>query len=294
MAVSHHEHYMTSFLLDYINKHKKKWKTQPKIIYGEKYGNMIILVFGKPRTAVLAHMDEVGFMVGNKNRLLKVGNTKPRYGDKLYGYNENGDRVFATIDETKKKIKYKAKKKLPIGTILSFCPNWKQTNKYITNNAHDDCVGILILLNLAKKLKNGVLIFTTQEETSAGKNLGVIAKYIYETCKINQVLIADVTSITQEGIEMNQGPVIGVGVNEMPSPFYLSKITNIIGNNIDIQLEIRETGSSDFSRLLYSPYVFNICFIGCPIEDKHSSHEKISINDVSNMLKVYSKLMKYL
>ena len=296
MSVSSHEHRMKTFLLDYINKHKKCWKKKPKIVYGEKFNNMIILVFGKPRTAVLAHMDEIGFMAGNKNRLFEIGNTEVKKGDKLYGYNNKNEKINAVVSKVGKKLlKFSSKQNISIGTVLSYSPTWKETKKYIIGGANDNCVGILTLLHLAKTLENGILIFTTQEETSMDKNLGSIAKYLYEICKIKQVLVVDAASTTKD-IIICKGPVIGVGIEEIPSPFYLSKINKIIEkHNFSIQLEIRDDfETSDFSRLTYSPYTFDICFIGFPIEKMHSTYEKVCKTDISTMFDIYSALMKNL
>ena len=296
LSVSSYEHRMKEFLLDYINKHKKNWKKTPKIVHGKKFNNMILLIFGKPRTAVLAHMDEVGFMAGNNNQLFEVGNTEPKKGDKLYGYNSKNEKINAVVSKVGSKfLKFNSKKNIPLGTILSYSPTWRETKKYITSGGNDNCVGVLTLLHLAKNLDNGILIFTTQEETSMDKSLGSVAKYLYETYKTKQILIADVVSATKD-VVMCKGPVVGIGIDEMPSPFYLSRITSIIEkNNFPVQLEISDNlGTSDFTRLTYSPYTFDMCFIGIPIEKIHSSHEKVCKTDISTMFDIYSVLMKYL
>ena len=157
----------------------------------------------------------------------------------------------------------------------------------------DNCIGILNLLHIAKNLKNGILVFTQGEEKEDG-GLGSIAKYIYEKCKVSQILISDVTSVTT-GIKHGDGSVIGVGVEELPNPQFLRNITDILTKNkLDVQAEIRKTGKSDFSRLLLTPYNFEMCYIGCPVSHKHSSNEKIYKKDIINMFEVYTKLMRSL
>lgn len=59
-APSGNESALTDFILKYIEANKNKWKTQPVIFAGDDFQNCIILVFGKPRTAVYAHMDNIG------------------------------------------------------------------------------------------------------------------------------------------------------------------------------------------------------------------------------------------
>ena len=148
-------------------------------------------------------------------------------------------------------------------------------------------------MRIAKKLENGILVFTQKEEIEDA-GLGSIAKYIYETCKVSQILISDVTSVTKN-IKHGRGSVIGIGAEEMPDQEFLQEINKITTSlHLPIQPEIRQTGSSDFSRLLMTPYHFDMCFIGIPVSHKHSSCEKVFKRDIANMFDVYSTLMKHL
>jgi putative aminopeptidase FrvX len=56
-APSGNEAGMKNFILEYIKENVKNWKHQPKIIEGKHFQDNIILIFGKPRTAIFAHMD---------------------------------------------------------------------------------------------------------------------------------------------------------------------------------------------------------------------------------------------
>lgn len=62
-----------NFLLQYIKQNQSAWKTKPKIYQGEDFQDCLILVFGKPTTAVFAHMDSVGFTVRYENQLIPIG-----------------------------------------------------------------------------------------------------------------------------------------------------------------------------------------------------------------------------
>jgi len=289
IAVTGNEERMTSFLLDYIRKNKHKWKRKPKIIHGKKFGNMIILVFGKPRTAALAHMDEVGFMTAHDNKLLRLGHSKEKNKDKLYGF-VNNKRVFATVIKKPRHISYRSQSNIPLGTILSYVSNWRESKNYITSPAIDNCAGILNLLYIARKLENGILVFTEREEGSNG-GLGSIAKYIYEKCGVSQILISDITP-TSTTVKHGKGAVIGVGIEELPDQQFLHKI-NTIATTYDLptQAEIRKTGKSDFSRLAATPYIFDMCYLGVPVSNKHSSSEKMFKRDLEDMFAVYSELM---
>jgi hypothetical protein len=82
-APSGEEKPLRDFLLQWIKKEKKKWKVQPTIVVGEEFQDCIILKFGKPRTAIFAHMDSIGFTVRYFNQLLSIGSPDAEMGTKL-------------------------------------------------------------------------------------------------------------------------------------------------------------------------------------------------------------------
>src|SRR5687768_6039659 len=84
-APSGNEVAMKDFLLSYIKENQKKWKVRPKVISGKGFQDNIILIFGKPRTAVFAHTDSIGFTVRYGKQLVKIGGPALRTGMKLVG-----------------------------------------------------------------------------------------------------------------------------------------------------------------------------------------------------------------
>lgn len=64
---------MKNFLLDYIEQNSQRWLVRPQILVDESMLDCIGLVFGRPRLAIFAHMDTVGFMVHYQNQLVPVG-----------------------------------------------------------------------------------------------------------------------------------------------------------------------------------------------------------------------------
>ena len=44
------------FLIDYVNKNKGEWTTVPELYYGDGFQDTLILVFGKPKTAIFAFL----------------------------------------------------------------------------------------------------------------------------------------------------------------------------------------------------------------------------------------------
>src|SRR6476646_10499530 len=72
-APSGHEKLVKDFLLKYIKREKTNWRSKPEIIEGDEFQDCLILKFGKPRTAIFAHMDTVGFSVRYFNQLVSIG-----------------------------------------------------------------------------------------------------------------------------------------------------------------------------------------------------------------------------
>src|ERR1700751_2069951 len=101
---------MKDFLLDYIKKEKNKWQAKPKIYSGEGFQDCIILVFGKPCTAIFAHMDSIGFTVRYEKQLVKIGG--PRTSDGMHLVDEKGRNAVLHVIKDKhtgfEKLEYKS------------------------------------------------------------------------------------------------------------------------------------------------------------------------------------------
>src|ERR671912_1274233 len=80
---------MKEFLLKYIGKESKKWKVKPEI-FQDGLQDCLVLKFGKPRTAIFAHMDSIGFTVRYQNQLLPIRSPDAEAGTKLDGSDSKG------------------------------------------------------------------------------------------------------------------------------------------------------------------------------------------------------------
>ena len=90
-STSGDEYLMKDFLIDFIKKNMNSWKNKPELIYGKDFQDCLILKFGKPRTAVYAHMDSVGFTVRYNNELIKIGGAKIINKTELVGNDSKGN-----------------------------------------------------------------------------------------------------------------------------------------------------------------------------------------------------------
>lgn len=291
-APSGEEVEMKNFLLQYISENKKNWKVQPEIIQGEGLQDCLMLVFGKPRTAVFAHMDSIGFTVRYFDQLITIGGPHVETGYKLWGKDSLGPIICELlVDENQ--LSYKFGRAIERGTSLVFECNFRETAEEIQSCYLDNRLGLYNTLKLAENLEDGIIAFSCWEEHGGG-SVPFLAKIIYEEYKVKQALISDITWVT-EGVEPGKGVVISMRDKNIPRRSYINKIINICENaQIDFQIEVEGSGSSDGRELQLSPYPFDWCFIGAPEDNVHSPDEIVHKHDMDCMLKVYEELMKKL
>lgn len=292
-APSGEEFRMKEFLLQYIRKEKSKWKNQPKIIQGEQFQDCLILKFGKPRTAVFAHMDTVGFTVRYFNQLVSIGSPDAEAGARLVGKDSQGDIDCTLVYDHEQHAFFQFGRSVDRGTSLTYHIDFRETKDYIQTPYLDNRLGILNALNLCKTLKDGVVIFSCWEE-HVGGSVGYLADYIYKKWGVRQALISDITWIT-DGVLPGKGVVVSLRDRNIPRKAFVDKILRIAGSSgIDVQLEVEGSGSSDGGELQRSHLPFDWCFIGAPEEGPHTPHEKVHKHDVAEMFRLYELLMKAL
>lgn len=290
---------MTNFILDYVNEHKSSWKTQPIIHAGNGFQENIILVFGKPRTAVFAHIDSIGFTVRYNNELVKLGGPRLNQGIELYGYDSQNNLVEGTLqvqeaqNNEPAKITLKSKKNAEPGTNLVYKQQFIEDEKYIQSCYLDNRLGVLNALKLCETLENGIVVFSTLEEVS-GASPRHLGRFIYQNYHVTQALISDITWVTQ-GVQHGKGVAISVRDSGIPRRIYVRKIVEIAQkHNIQYQIEVESSGGSDGNHIQKSGYPIDWCFVGAPEDFVHTPNEKVHKKDFEAMLKLYQLLMQEL
>ena len=288
-APSGSEFLLTEFLLDYIEEHKNSWSKQPIIHQGGEFHDAIVLVFGKPTTAIFAHIDSIGFTVGYGNKLIKIGGPQTENGYKLVGEDSLGEiecELFVENDE----ISYIFNREIERGTTLTFKPEFKSEEGFVNCCYMDNRLGILNALEVAKTLENGIICFSCYEEQGGG-SAQFLGKFIYDNYMVRQSLISDITWITS-GVQHGNGVAISMRDSGIPRRRYLNRIIEIAkASKVDYQLEVESAGGSDGNVLHRSPYPFDWCFIGAAEDNVHSPYEKVAIKDFESMVALYKALM---
>jgi putative aminopeptidase FrvX len=281
---------MKDFLLDYIKKNKKNWKHKPKVIHGKGFQDNIILVFGKPRTAIFAHTDSIGFTVRYGKQLVKIGGPRIEKGYELIGSDSKG-KCEATLNVVKDTIEYKAKRNFDTGTELVFKSNWREDKDYVQSCYMDNRLGCYNALKVAETLKDGVIVFSTWEEHGGG-SVSYLQKYLVDNYKISQALISDISWIS-DGVFPAKGPVISMRDSLIPRRSYINKIIDIAKKHkVPYQLEVEGSGGSDAKELQMAENVWDWCFVGAAEQFVHTPDEKVHKKDIEGMIALYNALMK--
>ncbi len=296
-APSGNEAPIKEFLLSYIKKEQKNWKHKPKIFHGKGFQDCIILVFGKPRTAIFAHMDSIGFTVRYGKQLVKIGGPVTTNGIELIGSDSHG-KAEAKLKITKDahgyaKLEYICKRELERGTELTFKPNWRETKTHVQCCYMDNRLGIYNALQVAASLKDGIIAFSCYEEHGGGA-VKYLQKFIAEKYKVDQALISDISWIS-DGVHSGKGAVISLRDSLVPRRSYIDKIVKLAKKHkIVHQLEVEGSGGSDAKDLQMAEYPWDWCFIGAGEEHVHSPDEKVHKKDIESMIALYKMLMKEL
>ncbi len=296
-SASSDEGAMKSFLMEYIKKNQEDWTVIPEIIEGRKFQDCLILVFGKPTAAIYAHMDSIGFSVGYDKDLIKIGGPRTIDGMQLVGSDSQGEieTEMMVIDDENgfSTYQYVFEREIERGTILTFKPDFRETNEYIQSPYMDNRLGVWNALKVAETLENGAIVFGTYEE-HGGNAVASCAHFLMQEHDVYQALISDITWITP-GVKHGGGVAVSMRDSGLPRRVFLDRIISLAKeSNVKFQLEVESAGGSDGGVLQKSDLPIDWCFIGAPEDNVHSPDEKVYKSDIEAMVCLYQYLMKHL
>lgn len=292
-APSGNETAMTKFLLTYIKKNQKDWKVQPVVFSGEGFQDCIVMAFGKPKTAIFAHIDSIGFSVRYGKQLVKIGGPRILDGFELIGEDSKG-KIDCTLQVDKENsFTYNFKRDIERGTMLTFKPDWKETKEHVQCCYMDNRLGVWSALKVAETLKDGIIVFSCWEEHGGG-SVSYLQKFIFEKYGVKQALISDITWVT-EGVPHGKGVAISLRDSLIPRKSYVDRIIAIAKKSkIHYQLEVEGSGGSDAKELQMAENPWDWCFVGAPEDNVHSPTEKVFKKDIDAMVNLYKVLMEKL
>lgn len=288
-GVSGDESKMTAFLHNYVNKRKHSWKVTPKVYSGKKFHDCLLMEFGKPNTAVFAHIDTIGFMTRYENQLIPIGGPEIIEGTVLVGEDRLGP-IRCKLLNKEDQLFHDFARPIERGTRLSFEQNIIINDTYIEGAYLDNRLGIYNALKLCETIENGWIVFSTYEEHGGG-SMPFLLNFIQETAPIENALISDITWVT-DGVHHGEGVVISIRDKFIPRKKFLDKVIDLAEKSgIPYQLEVEAVGGSDGREIQFSPYAIDWCFIGAPEDQVHSPIEKVALKDLEAMIEMYRFLL---
>lgn len=286
-----------SFIVDYVTQHQHSWSVQPEMFHGPGFQDTLILVFGKPTTAIFAHTDTIGFTVGYDNQLYKIGGPRTSDSYALVGSDSMGEieTELMVIEDSHggQSLRCVFPRMIDRGTNLTFKPNFRETDEYIQSPYLDNRLGVWNALKVAETLENGAIVFSTYEE-HGGNSVGFTGRFLWEKHGVTQALISDITWVT-EGVFHGGGVAISMRDSGIPRKSYLNKIIQLAKESgVRFQLEVESAGGSDGTMLQKTDLPFDWLFIGAPEDFVHSPDEKVFKYDIMCMVELYRYLMQRL
>ena len=292
-APSGSEQNMTEFVLDYIKTNQGSWKVKPELFYGDGFQDCIVMVFGKPTTAIFAHLDSIGYTIKYNNEVIKIGGPSTKEGIVLVGQDSKGrieEKLQHKTDKDGNKTLFIGGREVERGTTLTFKADFRESDDFVQCCFMDNRLGVWNALKVAEELENGIICFSAWEEHGGG-SVGYLAKFIYEKYKVKQALISDITWVT-EGVKHAKGVVISIRDSGIPRRTFINRIIELAKvSKIPFQLEVENAGGSNGNALQRSPYPFDWCFIGAPEDLVHTPDEKVHKSDIESMIQMYNYLM---
>ncbi len=291
-APSGEEFRLKEFILEYTENTSDQWLQKP-IVYHDGLQDGLMLVFGKPRTAVFAHLDSIGFTVRYHDQLVPIGGPEIENGIHLKGEDSLGPIRCQLKVNDENQLFYDFGRAIERGTTLTFDEPFSVSKEFITSPYLDNRMGVYCALKIAETLEDGILCFTTHEEHGGG-SVPVFLDFIMRNHPVKQALIADITWVT-EGVRHGEGVVISLRDRNIPRKLFTNKIVDLAKESgISFQLEVEGSGSSDGREIQISPYPVDWCFIGAPENNVHSPFETVHVKDLQAMVDLYNYLLRHL
>lgn len=294
-GASSDEAQIKAFILNYIEQNKSSWHVQPEIISDENsVQDGIILVFGKPKAAIFAHTDTIGFSVAYGHNLYKIGGPRAIDGYQLVGSDSQGEieteLMVIEDDHGNKSLQYVYDREIDRGTILTFKPDFHENDQFIQSPYLDNRLGVWSALKVAETLENGIIVFSTYEE-HGGNSVGFLGRYIWENYGVRKALISDITWVT-DGVKHGGGVAISIRDSGLPRRKFLNQLISWAEESgIDFQLEVESSGGSDGTMLQKTDLPFDWVFIGAPEDNVHTPDERVYKYDIMCMVEMYRYLM---
>lgn len=282
-------------------------------IYKDTLGNLISVKKGNDKKIMLcAHSDEIGIIVTNIDdngflRIAPIGGVNIHTAIHQRVEFLNGTKGFISYDESVEKVeklkfsnlyvdigsssKEETEKLVSIGDVAVFCGETVFSKNYITSKALDNRIGVFILINVIKSIKNTentlYFVFSTQEELGLrGAKTAAFGINPDIAIAVDVTDTGDTPNCKDFAVKTGRGPAIKIKDNSVICSKkicdYFKKIA--IENNIPYQLEILQAGGTDAGSIHITREGVHTGAVSIPCRYIHTPGEMVNISDVNNAI----------
>jgi putative aminopeptidase FrvX len=237
-------------------------------------------------------MDTVGFTLGYDRELVRIGGP----------HVEGGEALRSTTDG----ITYRGKvvkrgegwaldgtPEAPAGSRWVYDADLQLEGVLVRGPYLDNRAGVWSAIAVMCEYPDVAVAFTTNEEHS-GRGAITCARWLYDRLGIGQALISDITWHTRT-IRRGRGPAVSLRDRNVPRQAYLDRVLAAAeASGVPYQREIETDGSSDGGAIERSGVPMDWLFVGAPQEASHTPHEVIDLNDLRDMARLTTHLVRTL
>jgi putative aminopeptidase FrvX len=255
-----------------------------------RYGDLVLAQKGRPRVAIFAHTDTVGFTQGYGRDLLAVGGPRPENGDLLREVGGTAE-VRIKVRESEHGPTWKlAEKAGRPGSRWVYAAPLKAKKRRVIGPYLDNRAGVWNAVRCLERCADVAVVFTPGEEHS-GRGALMGARIVYQDLQITRALISDITWHTR-GIKNGQGPAISFRDRSIPRQRFLDAVlAAATESGVPFQREVESSGGSDGSQIERSTFPIDWVFVGAPQKRSHTTREECEIADLHAMSDLYAALV---
>lgn len=255
-----------------------------------RLGDLVIATRGRPRVAVFAHTDTVGFTLGYRRRLISIGRPYVKGGERL---REVGGTRTATLKlkpQDGDLLWWLSEKDAEPGSRWVYADCLKIKQNKVSGPYLDNRAGVWNAVRVLEQAEDVAVFFTPAEEhTGRGALLG--ARTASLEMGITRAIVSDITWHTRS-IRNGKGPAISLRDRFMPRRRFLDEVLAAAAESgVPFQREVEGSGGSDGASIERSTFPIDWVFIGAPQKRSHTPREVCCIADLHAMVKLYAYLV---
>lgn len=255
-----------------------------------RYGELVLAARGKPRVAVFAHLDTIGFTQGYERNLIPIGGPFVE-GDEAIREVESGAEARIKIRQKDDRPQWRVSGKAgERGSRWVYAAPLVVKKNKVIGPYLDNRAGVWNGLRTLQRCPDVAVVFTPGEEHS-GRGALIGSRLIYQDLGITQALISDITWHTG-GVKNGKGPAISFRDRYIPRQRFLEAVLAAAEESkLPFQREVEASGGSDGASVERSTFPIDWIFIGAPQKHSHTPKEECLVSDLEGMSELYAYLV---